>query len=158
MLYQLLKENPIAVFDSGMGGISVLRELLKVMPNEDYIFFGDSINAPYGTKTKEQVNELTCQHADELFKRGCKALVVACNTATTAAVRNLRNKYPDIPIVGIEPAVKPAALSKPVSESTKIVFSSIGIATLPSELTMIVRLSRGTVKSPSELRTIVSLS
>ncbi|SER42657.1 glutamate racemase [Lachnobacterium bovis] len=112
MSYQLLKENPIAVFDSGMGGISVLRELLKVMPNEDYIFFGDSKNAPYGIKTKEQVNELTCQHADEFFKRGCKALVVACNTATTAAVRNLRNKYPDIPIVGIEPAVKPAALSK----------------------------------------------
>ncbi|SFG03090.1 glutamate racemase [Lachnospiraceae bacterium C7] len=112
MSNQLLKENPIAVFDSGMGGISVLRELLKVMPNEDFVFYGDSANAPYGTKTREQVRALTFQHAKNFFEQGCKALVVACNTATTAAVRDLRLMYPDIPIVGIEPAVKPAVLSK----------------------------------------------
>lgn len=105
--------NPIAVFDSGVGGISVLRELLKVMPEEDYIYFGDSANAPYGTKTLDEVRELTCEHARRLlFEEGAKGLVVACNTATSAAVRCLREMYPDIPIVGIEPAVKPAVMCK----------------------------------------------
>lgn len=103
------KNRPIAVFDSGMGGISVLRELVAIMPNENYIYYGDSANAPYGTKTLEEVRSLTCEHAEALFAEGAKALVVACNTATSAAVRVLREKYPDIPIVGIEPAVKPAS-------------------------------------------------
>ena len=106
------KEQPVAVFDSGVGGISVLRELVKVMPNEDFIYYGDSVNAPYGTKTLEEVRELTCRHAKELFEGGAKGLVVACNTATSAAVRVLREQYPYIPIVGIEPAVKPAVKSK----------------------------------------------
>lgn len=105
------KERPIAVFDSGMGGISVLRELVKILPNENYIYFGDSAHAPYGTKTIEEVRRLTIEHADALFEEGAKGLVVACNTATSAAVRVLRELHPDIPIVGIEPAVKPAVLS-----------------------------------------------
>lgn len=105
------KEQPVAVFDSGMGGISVLRELVKIMPNEDFIYYGDSANAPYGTKSLEEVRTLTCQHARDLFESGAKGLVVACNTATSAAVRVLREKYPYIPIVGIEPAVKPAVKS-----------------------------------------------
>jgi glutamate racemase len=79
------------------------------MPNENYIYFGDSANAPYGTKTLEEVRTLTCGYAKSLFEEGAKGLVVACNTATSAAVRVLRERYPDIPIVGIEPAVKPAA-------------------------------------------------
>ncbi|MCC8168264.1 MAG: glutamate racemase [Clostridiales bacterium] len=103
--------SPIAVFDSGLGGISVLRELIKVMPHENYIYFGDSENAPYGVKSLEQVRSLTIGHASELFNEGAKGLVVACNTATSAAVRILREMYPQVPIVGIEPAVKPAALS-----------------------------------------------
>ena len=103
------KENPIAVFDSGVGGISVLRQLVRIMPNENYIYYGDSLHAPYGTKTLEEVQRLTCEKAAELFQQGAKGLVVACNTATSAAVRMLREKYPEIPIVGIEPAVKPAA-------------------------------------------------
>ena len=104
---------PIAVFDSGVGGISVLRELEKIMPGEDYIYYGDSANAPYGTKTLEEVRQLTCEHARRLlFDEGAKGLVVACNTATSAAVKILRSRYPDIPIVGIEPAVKPAVLCK----------------------------------------------
>ncbi len=103
----------IAVFDSGVGGISVLRELTKIMPNEDFIYYGDSANAPYGTKTLEEVRKLTCEHARRLlFEEGAKGLVVACNTATSAAVRVLREMYPEIPIVGIEPAVKPAVLCK----------------------------------------------
>ena len=107
------KTQPIAVFDSGVGGISVLRELVKILPNEDYIYYGDSKNAPYGMKDKEQVKELTIAAAEYLFAQGAKGLVVACNTATSAGVRALREKYPEIPLVGIEPAVKPAAMYKP---------------------------------------------
>ena len=109
MSYRLYKDHPIAVFDSGMGGISVLRELVKVMPNEDYIYFGDSANAPYGTRTTEEVRELTLGHARRFFDEGVKGIVIACNTATSAAVRVMRQMYPEIPIVGIEPALKPAA-------------------------------------------------
>lgn len=106
------KQMPIAVFDSGVGGISVLKELIKILPNENYIYFGDSKNAPYGMKTKEEVRLLTMNCAKELFHQGAKALVVACNTATSAAVKSLREQYKDIPIVGIEPAVKPAVAMK----------------------------------------------
>ena len=105
--------RPIAVFDSGVGGISVLKELVKILPNENYIYYGDSKNAPYGMKDKETVKQLTINAAEYLFAQGAKGLVVACNTATSAGVRALRELYPDIPIVGIEPAVKPAATLKP---------------------------------------------
>ena len=100
--------QPIGVMDSGVGGISVLKELVKVMPQEDFIYYGDSKNAPYGTKTLEEVRSLVFAVAEDLLDRGAKGLVVACNTATSAAVRKLRETYPDLPIVGIEPAVKPA--------------------------------------------------
>lgn len=106
------KEAPIAVFDSGVGGISVLRALVSEMPNENYRYYGDSANAPYGTKTLEEVRELTISHIDQFIEEGAKAVVVACNTATSAAVRILRQKYPNVPIIGIEPALKPAVLSK----------------------------------------------
>lgn len=102
---------PIGVFDSGVGGISILRELVRLMPNENYIYFGDSANAPYGTKTLEQVVELVCSDAEYLSAKGIKALVVACNTATSAGIRILRECYTDIPVIGIEPALKPAVLS-----------------------------------------------
>lgn len=104
--------RPIGVFDSGVGGISVLRELVALMPNENYIFFGDSKNAPYGTKTLEEVQRLTCEDASYLVDMGVKALVVACNTATSAAIKILRQRYVDMPVIGIEPALKPAVLSK----------------------------------------------
>lgn len=105
-------ESPIAVFDSGVGGISVLRALRNEMPNENYWYYGDSAHAPYGTKTLEEVRELTVSHVDRFIDRGAKAVVVACNTATSAAVRILRRKYPEVPVIGIEPALKPAVLSK----------------------------------------------
>ena len=104
---------PIGVIDSGVGGLSVLRELIAIMPNEDYVFFGDSANAPYGTKTVETVRKLTFSSAQKLIDIGIKALVIACNTATSAAAQPLREKYKSIPIIGIEPALKPAALAKP---------------------------------------------
>lgn len=105
-------EEPIAVFDSGVGGISVLRCLLAEMPEENYRYFGDSANAPYGTKSLEEVRRLTMFHVDRFLSEGAKAVVVACNTATSAAVRILRQKYPGVPIIGIEPALKPAVLFK----------------------------------------------
>ena len=103
------KEEYIAVFDSGVGGISVLKELIACMPQEKYLYFGDSANAPYGNKTTEQVKELTLSAAQMLVDRGIKALVVACNTATAAAINDLRLAYPDLIIIGIEPALKVAA-------------------------------------------------
>lgn len=106
------KEQPIGVFDSGVGGISVLQELLRVMPCENYIYLGDSKNAPYGTKPLEIVRQLTFENVRVLLDQGAKGLVVACNTATSAAVRLMRSMYPELPIVGIEPALKPAALQK----------------------------------------------
>ncbi|MEE1321439.1 MAG: glutamate racemase [Acutalibacteraceae bacterium] len=105
------KTDPIAVVDSGMGGITVLRKLHRIMPNENYIYFGDSANSPYGTKTKEEIKNLTVDAVEMLMKRGAKSVVIACNTATSAAAAYLREKYPDYPFVGLEPAIKPAALS-----------------------------------------------
>lgn len=102
------RNMPIGFFDSGVGGLSVLREAIKIMPNEDFIYFGDSKNAPYGTKRVEEVKELTFKAVEFLVEKGAKAIVIACNTATSAAVSALRITYPDIPIIGIEPAVKPA--------------------------------------------------
>lgn len=104
---------PIGVFDSGVGGISVLREMVKIMPEEDFIFFGDSKNAPYGTKTTEEVRALTISHVEDFLREGVKAVAIACNTATSAAVKTLRTMYPDLPLVGIEPAVKPAVEAYP---------------------------------------------
>lgn len=103
------RDAPIAVFDSGVGGISVLRELVRLMPEENYLYFGDSVNAPYGSKTTDEVRALTMDAAQMLLNRGAKALVIACNTATAAAITYLRETYPDAIIIGIEPALKVAA-------------------------------------------------
>ena len=103
------KSDYIAVFDSGVGGISVLRQLVRQMPGERFLYYGDSANAPYGTKTVAQVQELSIAVAEKLIAQGIKALVVACNTATAAAVDLLREKYRNLIVVGIEPAVKLAA-------------------------------------------------
>ncbi|MGL5414573.1 MAG: glutamate racemase [Clostridium sp.] len=102
------KELPIGFFDSGVGGLSVMKDALKLMPNENYVFFGDSINAPYGDRPMKEIRDLTFDAVDFLFSKNVKAIVVACNTATSAAVAELRRVYKDVPIVGIEPAVKPA--------------------------------------------------
>ena len=104
------KEDYMAVFDSGVGGISVLRQLRKLMPEENYIYYGDSANAPYGSRPTAEVRALTLAAAEKLLKEyPVKALVVACNTATAAAIEALREKYSDLIVIGIEPAVKLAA-------------------------------------------------
>ena len=104
------KTDYIAVFDSGLGGISVLRHLRQQMPGERYLYFGDSANAPYGSRPTAEVRALTLAAAERLMARKpLKALVLACNTATAAAVKELRRNYPDLIVIGIEPALKVAA-------------------------------------------------
>ncbi|MBQ7826948.1 MAG: glutamate racemase, partial [Clostridia bacterium] len=102
------KNAPIGVFDSGLGGISVLRELARLMPAEDFLYFGDDRNAPYGVRPESQVLELTRAGVGRLFDAGCKAVVLACNTATAAAVVPLRALWSHRILIGAEPAIKPA--------------------------------------------------
>lgn len=106
-MYQ--KQDAIAVFDSGLGGISVLRELVRQMPHEHFLYFGDSKNAPYGSKSTQEIRRLTFQATDRLLRHPVKALVIACNTATSAAITQLREAHPSLIVVGIEPALKLAA-------------------------------------------------
>lgn len=103
------RQDYIAVFDSGLGGLSVLRHLRRRMPGERFLYYGDSAHAPYGVRSRAEVETLTLSTAERLMSRGLKALVVACNTATSAAIEPLRAKYPDLIVVGIEPALKLAA-------------------------------------------------
>ena len=100
------KKEAIGIFDSGIGGVTVLKELLKVLPNENYIYYSDSRNNPYGDKSDKQINEL-CEYIVKLFiKQKCKAIVIACNTASAKSAQYLRDKYQDIPFIAIEPAYK----------------------------------------------------
>jgi len=105
------KNQPIGFMDSGLGGISVLKEAVKLMPNEDFIYYGDSANAPYGTKEPKIIRQLTFKAVEKLLKYNIKGLAIACNTATSAAVKQLRIMYPNLPLVGIEPAIKPAVIN-----------------------------------------------
>ena len=97
----------IALFDSGLGGLTVLSEAVKQLPSEDFLFFADTLHVPYGTKTKQQVQHYVRESLDQILKEDIKALVIACNTATSAAAEELRQEY-SFPIIGMEPAVKPA--------------------------------------------------
>lgn len=107
------KKQPIVVFDSGLGGISVLREIAALLPAEDYVFFGDSANAPYGVRPAEEIRNLTEQALAPLLAQGAKAVVLACNTASSVAGEALRRKYVQLPVIAIEPALKPAVLAHP---------------------------------------------
>lgn len=100
--------QPIGLFDSGIGGTTIWRSLHNLLPNENTLFIGDSKNAPYGQKTKEEIIQLSKKNVEWLLNHNAKAIIVACNTATTNAISELRSSY-DIPIIGIEPAIKPAA-------------------------------------------------
>ena len=102
------KSDYIGVFDSGVGGISVLRQLKKLLPNERFLYYGDSANAPYGKRPSCEVQVLTLAAVEKMMTYGLKALVIACNTATSVAIRTLREKYHDLIVIGIEPALKPA--------------------------------------------------
>lgn len=104
-----MSNKPIGVFDSGIGGISIWKEIVSLLPNENTMYLADSKNAPYGQKSKEEIIALCVKNTEHLINQGCKIIVVACNTATTNAINYLRANY-DVPFIGIEPAIKPAAL------------------------------------------------
>ncbi len=112
---QKLPKMNIAFFDSGVGGISVLKEAVKLLPNENYLYFADSKNAPYGTKDSDLIRSLMLDATDFLVQQNLKALVIACNTGTSVAIKDLRKKY-DFPIIGMEPAIKPALENHPTKK------------------------------------------
>ncbi len=105
-----MSNYPIGIFDSGVGGTSIFKEIHALLPNENIIYLADSRNAPYGNKTKEEIKNLSIKNTEYLLGKGCKIIVVACNTATTNAINYLRESY-EVPFIGIEPAIKPAALN-----------------------------------------------
>lgn len=110
------KKHPIGIFDSGIGGTSIWKEITDRLPQENTVYLADSLHAPYGEKSREEVIQLSFKNIDFLLKyHTCKIIVVACNTATTNAIVEMRQKY-HIPIIGIEPAIKPAALSTKTSK------------------------------------------
>jgi len=118
----------IGLFDSGLGGLSILKELVKTLPNEDYLFYEDSINNPYGEKSEEELLKITCNIVDYLLEHNCKIIVIACNTATTSCMKKLREIYKDVTFVGTVPAIKVASdnnyknvinLSTPYTQNSK---------------------------------------
>lgn len=106
-----MNNNPIGIYDSGFGGLSVWRELYRALPNESLVYLGDGKNCPYGSQPPEQILQYATQSVERLLERGCKMIVVACNTATAVAIKYLREMYPAVLFVGLEPAVKPACLT-----------------------------------------------
>ena len=119
-----LFENPIGIFDSGVGGISVLRAMREQMPNESVVYFGDQGHVPYGPRSMEQIQKFSEGITRFLLEQNSKLIVVACNTASAAALKYLRGQFPDVPFVGMEPAVKPAA------EATKT--GKVGVLATPA--------------------------
>ena len=102
-----MKENkPIGIFDSGIGGVTVLREIIKILPNENYVYYSDSKNNPYGDKSDEEIINLCDSIVKMMLEKECKAIVIACNTASVKAAKYLREKYRELPIIAIEPAYK----------------------------------------------------
>lgn len=118
-------DRPIAVIDSGVGGVSVLRHLMSALPNENFIYLGDTANAPYGSKTSEEVCALTLSNIEKLIsEHSVKAVVIACNTATGAAAAKCRETFSDMPIIGIEPAIKPAVTDSEKENPTVLVMAT----------------------------------
>ena len=103
-------KRPVGFFDSGIGGTCILNAFKKLCPDEETVYVADSKNCPYGNKPAEEIIRLSEANVKKLLKKNCKMIVVACNTATAAAIDYLRAKYPEVPFVGLEPAIKPAAL------------------------------------------------
>ncbi|WP_424493125.1 glutamate racemase [Salinimicrobium sp. GXAS 041] len=123
------KKQPIGIFDSGVGGTSIWKEIHQLLPYEHTIYLADSINAPYGEKPKEEIVRLSFKNTKKLLEMGAKIIVVACNTATTNAIQQLRSSF-TVPIIGIEPAIKPAA----TKSRAKVIGILATKGTLSSEL------------------------
>lgn len=124
-----MNTNPIGIFDSGVGGTSIWKAINALLPHENTMYLADSANAPYGSKGKEAITNLSIKNTEYLLEKGCKLIVVACNTATTNAIGLLREQY-QVPFIGIEPAIKPAALNS----KTKAIGILATKGTLTSEL------------------------
>ncbi len=124
-----MSQNPIGIFDSGLGGLTIYNEIHKLLPNENIIYLADSQNAPYGGKSKDEIIAISVKNTEFLLAQGCKLIVVACNTASTNAVKYLREHF-DVPIIRVQPAIKPAALNS----KTKVVGMLATKGTLESEL------------------------
>ena len=124
-----MSQNPIGIFDSGLGGLTIYSEIHKLLPNENIIYLADSKNAPYGGKSKDEIIRISVKNTEFLLEQGCKLIVVACNTASTNAVKYLREHY-EVPIIRVQPAIKPAALNS----KTKVVGMLATKGTLESEL------------------------
>ncbi len=125
----MTQNQPIGIFDSGVGGTSIWKEIAALLPSEDCIFLADSKYAPYGKRSKEEILQLSIKNTEKLLELNSKIIVVACNTATTNAIKTLRDTY-DVPFIGIEPAIKPAA----IRTKTKKVGVLATKGTLSSEL------------------------
>ncbi len=124
-----MSQNPIGIFDSGLGGLTIYSEIHKLLPHENIIYLADSKNAPYGGKSKDEIIRISVKNTEFLLEQGCKLIVVACNTASTNAVKYLREHY-EVPIIRVQPAIKPAALNS----KTKVVGMLATKGTLESEL------------------------
>ena len=124
-----MSHNPIGIFDSGLGGLTIYNEIHKLLPHENTIYLADSKNAPYGGKSKQQIIDISVKNTEFLLGKNCKLIVVACNTASTNAVKYLREHY-DVPIIRVQPAIKPAALNS----KTRVVGMLATKGTLESEL------------------------
>lgn len=124
-----MSNNPIGIFDSGVGGLTIYNEIHELLPHEHIIYLADSKNAPYGGKSREEIIRLSVKNTEFLLSRGCKLIVVACNTASTNTVKYLREHY-DVPFIRVQPAIKPAALNS----KTKVVGMLATKSTLESDL------------------------
>ncbi|MEG0766546.1 MAG: glutamate racemase [Clostridia bacterium] len=139
------ESQPIGIFDSGMGGISVLREARALLPHEDYLFYGDNAHAPYGTQPEARIRDLACAAADQLVAHGAKALVIACNTATSAAAETLRAQCA-LPVIAMEPALKPAAACR--HGGLILVMATPMTLSLPKFQALMMRYGEGAVPIP----------
>lgn len=146
-------KSPIGIFDSGIGGTSIWKEIHQLLPNEDTIYLADSKHAPYGEKSKDEIIQLSIKNTEYLLNKNCKIIVVACNTATTNAISHLREKY-KVPFIGIEPAIKPASLNTTTNNigilATKGTLNSQLFATtsnkLNNEINIIEQVGKGLVE------------
>ncbi|MBQ0081010.1 MAG: glutamate racemase, partial [Alistipes sp.] len=107
----MTKNSPIGVFDSGLGGISIWRGIHEKLPRESIVYLGDGLRCPYGERPQSEIQQFTFEAVQKLLKEQCKLIVIACNTATAMAIDDVRKRFTDIPIVGLEPAIKPAAIA-----------------------------------------------
>ena len=139
------KHQPVGVFDSGVGGVSVLGQLVKTLPGEDFIYFGDTAHAPYGTKPPEEVLGYIRHVMAQLMNQGVKAVVIACNTATSVAAATLRAEL-SLPIIGMEPALKPAAMAR--KRGLILVLATPMTLCLPKFDALMARYGEGAVRLP----------